>query len=186
MITMLIVFNKKILLSLVFVAILFTPSSVSAQQNLQSGGSLQSGSNNTQNTRTLQTPSNPNQGGNSAFLGTPKASLDVVGNPSQTNPSVSVGASTSKTDVTDQEVTKDSNFWPVFFITIALLAVFFFAYRYFSGGRIEQTENIEIEIKPGAIGPKIQSKKAVAKKNTETKKSSNKNSRKKKKKRSHR
>ncbi len=170
---------------LAFVAIAITlslPSNVSAQQNVQNGGGLQNPSSGGQNTRNLQTPATPTQGSNTTLLESSPDSLGVVGNPSQQKPSVTVGPSTSKTNVTDTTIKKSSK-WQTILIIAILAILFWYVYRKVSRTQITQVAEI-VEEAPKDTKHPNQVKKATTEQ--PKKKSTGQRTKKKKKKRTHR
>lgn len=152
---------KRRMVLATFVLVFGLPISVNAQQNAQNGGGLQSPSSNAQNTRNLQTPVSPAQGSNSNILESQPDSLGVVGSPSQQQPSVVVGQSTSKTSV-DENDEKKSGIWSTVLILAILVFVFWVVYKKINRINAKTETFTEPEIIIETIDPKIQSKNAKA------------------------
>lgn len=157
-----------------FFSLLALSLPASAQQ-IQPGRPLQNQTSNTQNTGTLESTSSPNQGGNADVLNTKTDSLGVVSNPSQTNPSVSVGQTETKTDISNPTADSDGSVMPIIWTIVILVGFFFFIYLFTNRSKkIEDNENVkEKTVSLEKIDPKIQSKMASKKKTAPKPKNSN-------------
>jgi hypothetical protein len=150
-------FIKSLLISTVILAV---PAIGSAQASLQSGGSPEQQSSNAQNTGQLQTgnasPVQNNKPGEALTQNQP-SSLGVVGDPSQTSPSVTVGESTSSAQDTTKQKTR--NYLPITVVVVAIMAAVagFLSYRN-SSPAVEPVEEPE----PVVNKPKKPKKKAAS------------------------
>lgn len=152
--------KKSLLFGIFFAASLLSLSEVSfAQNTLQSGQSLQNQTNNTQNTGSLGATGSTNQNSNADVNAVRPQSLGVIGNPDQTNPSVSVGQTIGKTEGVKAKNDKSVGWILTIIIVFVLLIVFWLVLKF--SKKVNSNDEPPKEEKPlklEQLDPKLQSK----------------------------